>query len=94
MWEVDHHLVGLLERGRGEQAAGDLLRQSRRFADDARSLAVHAEIPLEQLRTMIYAYPTFHRGVEERRRLRSARALGDPGPSVLGTDTARPALLH
>jgi pyruvate/2-oxoglutarate dehydrogenase complex dihydrolipoamide dehydrogenase (E3) component len=29
------------------------------------TLAVHAEIPLEQLRTMIYAYPTFHRGVED-----------------------------
>jgi pyruvate/2-oxoglutarate dehydrogenase complex dihydrolipoamide dehydrogenase (E3) component len=29
------------------------------------ALAVHAEIPVEQLRTMIYAYPTFHRGVED-----------------------------
>jgi len=29
------------------------------------TLAVHAEVPLEQLRTMIYAYPTFHRGVED-----------------------------
>jgi hypothetical protein len=26
---------------------------------------VHARIPLAQLRTMIYAYPTFHRGVED-----------------------------
>jgi len=26
-------------------------------------LAVHAEIPIAKLRTMIYAYPTFHRGV-------------------------------
>ena len=29
------------------------------------TLAVHAEIPVEQLRAMIYAYPTFHRGVED-----------------------------
>lgn len=29
------------------------------------TLAIHAEIPLDQLRTMIYAYPTFHRGVED-----------------------------
>ena len=27
------------------------------------TLAVHAEIPTEQLRHMIYAYPTFHRGI-------------------------------
>ena len=26
------------------------------------ALAVHAEIPLEQLASMHYAYPTFHRG--------------------------------
>lgn len=29
------------------------------------TLAVHAEIPISRLRTMIYAYPTFHRGVED-----------------------------
>jgi pyruvate/2-oxoglutarate dehydrogenase complex dihydrolipoamide dehydrogenase (E3) component len=29
------------------------------------TLAVHAEIPVPQLRSMIYAYPTFHRGVED-----------------------------
>jgi pyruvate/2-oxoglutarate dehydrogenase complex dihydrolipoamide dehydrogenase (E3) component len=28
------------------------------------TLAVHAEVPVEQLRRMIYAYPTFHRAVE------------------------------
>lgn len=33
------------------------------------TLAVHAEVPVERLRQMIYAYPTFHRGVED--------ALGD-----------------
>jgi len=29
------------------------------------TLAVHAAVPIPQLRTMIYAYPTFHRGVED-----------------------------
>lgn len=29
------------------------------------ALAVHARVPIEQLRTMIYAYPTFHRGIED-----------------------------
>ncbi|MGH8866981.1 MAG: dihydrolipoyl dehydrogenase family protein [Actinomycetes bacterium] len=29
------------------------------------ALAVHAEVPLTRFRTMIYAYPTFHRGVED-----------------------------
>ncbi|HJT37606.1 MAG TPA: NAD(P)/FAD-dependent oxidoreductase, partial [Actinomycetota bacterium] len=28
------------------------------------TLAVHAAIPIEQLRSMIYAYPTFHRAIE------------------------------
>ena len=29
------------------------------------TLAVHAEIPIATLRSMIYAYPTFHKGVED-----------------------------
>ena len=29
------------------------------------ALAVHARVPLAQLRTMIWAYPTFHRGIED-----------------------------
>jgi pyruvate/2-oxoglutarate dehydrogenase complex dihydrolipoamide dehydrogenase (E3) component len=29
------------------------------------ALAVHAQVPVEQLRRMIYAYPTFHRGIED-----------------------------
>lgn len=29
------------------------------------TLAVHAATPIDHLRTMIYAYPTFHRGVED-----------------------------
>jgi pyruvate/2-oxoglutarate dehydrogenase complex dihydrolipoamide dehydrogenase (E3) component len=28
-------------------------------------LAVHAEVPVDQLKRMIYTYPTFHRGVED-----------------------------
>ena len=31
----------------------------------ALTLAVHSEVPTERLRHMIYAYPTFHRGIED-----------------------------
>lgn len=31
----------------------------------ALTLAVHAEIPTTRLRQMIYAYPTFHRRIED-----------------------------
>lgn len=31
----------------------------------ALSVAVHAQVPVETLRSMIYAYPTFHRGIED-----------------------------
>ncbi|WP_345509279.1 NAD(P)/FAD-dependent oxidoreductase [Terrabacter aeriphilus] len=31
----------------------------------ALAVAVHAEVPIERLRSMIYAYPTFHRGIED-----------------------------
>ena len=30
----------------------------------ALAVAVHAEVPIDTLRSMIYAYPTFHRAVE------------------------------
>ena len=33
------------------------------------TVAVHAEVPTDTLRSMVYAYPTFHRAVES--------ALGD-----------------
>jgi pyruvate/2-oxoglutarate dehydrogenase complex dihydrolipoamide dehydrogenase (E3) component len=36
------------------------------------TVAVHARVPTEQLRTMIYAYPTFHRGIED-----ALRRMGD-----------------
>ena len=29
------------------------------------ALAVHAQVPVSMLRSMIYAYPTFHRGIED-----------------------------
>jgi pyruvate/2-oxoglutarate dehydrogenase complex dihydrolipoamide dehydrogenase (E3) component len=29
------------------------------------SVAVHAKVPIETLRSMIYAYPTFHRAIED-----------------------------
>jgi len=38
------------------------------------ALAVHARVPLAQLRTMIYAYPTFHRGIEDA--LRNVQPVG------------------
>jgi hypothetical protein len=31
----------------------------------ALTVAVHGEVPVERLRHMIYAYPTFHRGIED-----------------------------
>lgn len=31
----------------------------------ALTVAVHARVPLDTLRSMIYAYPTFHRGIED-----------------------------
>jgi len=30
----------------------------------ALTVAVHAEVPLATLRSMMYAYPTFHRAIE------------------------------
>jgi pyruvate/2-oxoglutarate dehydrogenase complex dihydrolipoamide dehydrogenase (E3) component len=29
------------------------------------ALAIHARVPTRTLRSMIYAYPTFHRGMED-----------------------------
>jgi pyruvate/2-oxoglutarate dehydrogenase complex dihydrolipoamide dehydrogenase (E3) component len=29
------------------------------------AVAVHGEVPIDRLRHMIYAYPTFHRGIED-----------------------------
>jgi pyruvate/2-oxoglutarate dehydrogenase complex dihydrolipoamide dehydrogenase (E3) component len=38
------------------------------------TLAVHTEVPIDELRRMIYAYPTFHRAVED-----ALRDLTEPG---------------
>ena len=38
------------------------------------TLAVHAAVPTEQLRRMMYAYPTFHRTVEDALRALTAQA--------------------
>jgi len=31
----------------------------------ALAVAVHGQVPVADLRAMIYAYPTFHRGIED-----------------------------
>jgi hypothetical protein len=31
----------------------------------ALAVAVHGEVPVDRLRQMIYAYPTFHRAIED-----------------------------
>lgn len=41
----------------------------------ALAVAVHARVPVAQLRSMIYAYPTFHRGIEDA--VRDLRSNGD-----------------
>ncbi len=42
------------------------------------TLAVEAEVPLDQLRTLIHAYPTFSRAVEDA--VRRAALTAPPGP--------------
>jgi pyruvate/2-oxoglutarate dehydrogenase complex dihydrolipoamide dehydrogenase (E3) component len=44
------------------------------------ALAVQAEIPTHDLRHMIYAYPTFHRGIEDALRDLAQRGKGRPSP--------------
>ena len=31
----------------------------------ALAVAIHAKVPISTLTSMIYAYPTFHRGIED-----------------------------
>jgi pyruvate/2-oxoglutarate dehydrogenase complex dihydrolipoamide dehydrogenase (E3) component len=50
----DQVLVGATAMG---PAGGEVL--------GALAVAVHARVPTERLRQMIYAYPTFHRGIED-----------------------------
>ena len=46
----------------------------------ALAVAVHGEVPVESLRHMIYAYPTFHRGIEDA--LRDLGDLNEAGPAT------------
>jgi pyruvate/2-oxoglutarate dehydrogenase complex dihydrolipoamide dehydrogenase (E3) component len=48
------HLVGATVMG---PAGGEVI--------GVLALAVHARVPVAQMRSMIYAYPTFHRGIED-----------------------------
>ena len=50
-------------------------------------LAVHAQVPVPPLRQMIYAYPTFHRAISQRR---AARAVARPKPGSTAQTTATP----
>ena len=48
-------------------------------------VAVHAAVPVQRLREMIYAYPTFHRAIED-----ALAGLGPGTPSRARCDEARP----
>ncbi len=47
-------------------------------------VAVHAKVPLQRLREMIYAYPTFHRAIED-----ALAGLGPGAPNRARCDEAR-----
>ncbi len=53
------------DRGRGVLVGATAMGPSGGEVLGLLTLAIHSRIPLSQLRTMIYAYPTFHRGVED-----------------------------
>lgn len=53
------------DRGRGVLVGATSMGPSGGEVLGLLTLAVHARVPLEELRSMIYAYPTFHRGVED-----------------------------
>jgi hypothetical protein len=40
----------------------------------ALAVAIHAEVPLDRLNHMIFAYPTFHRGIGDALRALAASA--------------------
>jgi hypothetical protein len=50
------------------------------------AVAVHAEVPVATLRSMIYAYPTFHRAIETA--LLSLAVIAVPGASGVVADKA------
>jgi pyruvate/2-oxoglutarate dehydrogenase complex dihydrolipoamide dehydrogenase (E3) component len=53
------------DRGRGVLVGATSMGPSGGEVLGLLTLAVHARVPIEELRSMIYAYPTFHRGVED-----------------------------
>jgi pyruvate/2-oxoglutarate dehydrogenase complex dihydrolipoamide dehydrogenase (E3) component len=53
----------------------------------ALAVAVHAAVPVQRLREMIYAYPTFHRAIED-----ALAGLGPGTPSRARCDEARAPL--
>ena len=55
------------------------------------TLAIHAEVPVEQLRRMIYAYPTFHRAVEAAAHRPGVVMAWRPSLACLGHGGAWPA---
>lgn len=52
------------DRRRGVLVGGTAMGPAGGEVLGALSVAVHAEVPVDTLRSMIYAYPTFHRGIE------------------------------
>lgn len=57
------HLVA--DRGRGVLVGATAVGPAGGEVLGMLTLAVHARTPIEELRSMVYAYPTFHRGVED-----------------------------
>lgn len=54
----------------GEEVAGELAEAGL----GALAVAIRGEVPVARLKTMIYAYPTFHRAIED-----ALRDLDMPG---------------
>jgi pyruvate/2-oxoglutarate dehydrogenase complex dihydrolipoamide dehydrogenase (E3) component len=54
-------LIG--DANRGVLVGGTVVASSGGEVLSALVVAIHGEVPLERLRSMIYAYPTFHRGI-------------------------------
>lgn len=53
------------DAARGVLVGATAIGPARGEALGAFAVAVHAEIPVQRLRSMIYAYPTFHQGIED-----------------------------
>lgn len=62
----NHELIKLVEDGdRGVLVGATSVGPAGGEVLGALAVAVHAEVPIERLRQMIYAYPTFHRAIED-----------------------------